>query len=268
MSKKVSIMVPDFINPIGNKYETDIQYKMLRAVGFDGFEVALWSDEDFIAIENYSRMNDKYELDFSAVVTVADLALGFDHPQNERILHLLESIDNGCIVKIPIQRVAPGVAPSNPKGDAIAINWLNKALEIAERRNITILLYAHIGHWIERHEDAARLCHKIIHPNLGLVFNVIHWFAVSGMNLSQTLQDIAPYLKQVSLTGTRKSPYGTWGVATFEPLYEGELDLLLLLSEVKKVGFRGMYNVMLWGWSGDIISKLERSILILQDNEK
>jgi sugar phosphate isomerase/epimerase len=127
-------------------------------------------------------------------------------------------------------------------GDGIAEKWLEKALKICERRNIDILLYTHLSFWLERHEDAVRLCRRLNHPHLGIVFCGYHWYAVDGTNLTGILKEAAPYLKQANLSGSRRNPHGFGNVATIEPLDEGELDNFALLGQLKKIGFQGMFG--------------------------
>ncbi|WP_248892544.1 sugar phosphate isomerase/epimerase [Bacillus methanolicus] len=131
---------------------------------------------------------------------------------------MLETIEEGSTVELAIQSVARHIRPSDPAGDDIAVKWLVKALEICEGRNINLLLYSDLSFWVERHEDAVRLCQRLNHPNLGIVFCGYHWYAVDGEDIQATLGEVAPYLRQVNLSGSRRSPLGFGNVATIEPL--------------------------------------------------
>jgi sugar phosphate isomerase/epimerase len=195
--------------------------------------LSIWHGERWRDAAKLSSVKQKYGLDVAGVYVVLDLSLGESHPRNEGILTLLETIEGCSTVELAIQSVGNHIRPSDSAGDDFAVKWLEKALKICERRNIDILLYTHLSFWIERHEDA-------VHPNLGIVFCGFHWYAVDGTNLSGTLEAVAPYLKQVNISGSRRNPHGFGNVATIEPLDEGELDNFALLGQLKKIGFNGM----------------------------
>lgn len=249
-------------------YSLETQFEMSKEIGFDGLWIALWSNQAYDELKNLSALSKKYDVEVTSVYAAPELHLGLSHPKNERILQMLETLEGATTVEIGIQTIAPGVRPSDPAGDEIAITWLNKALEIAERRNITLLLYNHLSFWVEQAEDAARLCQQINHPNLGIVFSAFHWYATRGFDIDQTLETIKPYLKQVSLAGSRKDPNGFGGVATIEPLDGGTLDNFVILAKLKKMGFDGKIGFLTWDWGGDLYSKLERSLKVFREMEE
>lgn len=125
----------------------------------------------------------------AGVYVVLDLSLGESHPRNQGILKLLETLEGCSTVELAIQSAGSHLRPSDPAGDDVVVKWLEKALKICEQRNINILLYSHLSFWVERHEDAVRLCRRLNHPNLGIVFCGFHWYAVDGTNLTGMLEE-------------------------------------------------------------------------------
>ncbi len=249
-------------------YSLDTQFEMSKEIGFDGVFLVLWSNQAYDELENLSELSEKHGMEVSSVYAVPELALGLGHPKNERILQMLETLEGCSTVTLAIQTLVPGLRPSDPSGDEVAIVWLKKALAIAERRNITLVLYPHLSFWVETHQDAVRLCQQINHPNLGIHFAGFHWYAVGGYDLDSTLEMIAPYLKQASLAGSRKDPNGFGGIATIEPLDGGELDNFVILGKLKKVGFDGEIGFVNYDWGGDLYSKLDRSLKVFREMEK
>ncbi len=52
-------------------------------------------------------------------------------------------------------------------GDEPVVRLLAEALSIAQQSNIGILIYSHLLHWSEKHDDALRISERLNHPNLG-----------------------------------------------------------------------------------------------------
>lgn len=256
-----------FYNSMG-LYSFEARCEMLKEIGYDAMHLSVWNGERWWDVKNLSNVKEKYGLDVAGVYIVLDLSVGETHPRNEGIYTMLETIDEGSTVELAIQSVARHIRPSDPAGDDIAVKWLEKALEICERRNINLLLYSHLSFWVERHEDAVRLCQRLNHPNLGIVFCGYHWYAVDGEDIQATLGEVAPYLRQVNLSGSRRSPLGFGNVATIEPLDVGELDNFALLGQLKKIGFNGMVGYQGWSEGGDAYSKLGRSLKALRDMDR
>jgi sugar phosphate isomerase/epimerase len=256
-----------FYNSMG-VYSFEARCEMLKEIGYDAMHLSVWNGERWREVEKLRDVKQKYGLDVAGVYVVLDLALGETHPRNYGILTMLENIEEGSTVELAIQSVARHIRPSDPAGDDIAVKWLEKALEICERRNINLLLYSHLSFWVERHEDAVRLCQRLNHPNLGIVFCGYHWYAVDGQDIQATLSLVAPYLRQVNLSGSRRSPLGFGNVATIEPLDAGELDNFALLGQLKKIGYNGLVGYQGWSEGGDAYSKLSRSLKALRDMDR
>jgi sugar phosphate isomerase/epimerase len=256
-----------FYNSMG-VYSFEARCEMLKEIGYDAMHLSVWNGERWREVEKLRDVKQKYGLDVAGVYVVLDLALGETHPRNYGILTMLENIEEGSTVELAIQSVARHIRPSDPAGDDIAVKWLEKALEICERRNINLLLYSHLSFWVERHEDAVRLCQRLNHPNIGIVFCGYHWYAVDGQDIQATLSLVAPYLRQVNLSGSRRSPLGFGNVATIEPLDAGELDNFALLGQLKKIGYNGLVGYQGWSEGGDAYSKLSRSLKALRDMDR
>ncbi|MGP6173405.1 sugar phosphate isomerase/epimerase family protein [Corynebacterium sp. A21] len=266
MTHRVYNMDACFYNPLGI-YSFEAQLEMLQDIGFDGAYLALWTPQAYRDLDKISSVQDKYGLEMAGVYAMPDLAKGEHHPDNQRILQMLERLEGCSTVEIAVRTTGRGIGPSDPAGDAAAIRWLNKALKIAERRGIDLLLYSHLTFWMETHDDALRLARVIDHPNLGIVFCGPHWYATGGGDIHATLKAISPYLRQANLSGARRHPLGFAGVSTVEPLDRGELDNFAMLGALKAVGFDGWIGFENWEWGSDIYNKLKRSLQVFRDME-
>jgi sugar phosphate isomerase/epimerase len=234
-------------------------------VGYDAMLLSIWDGRHWTQASQLATMPDRFGLDPAGVYVVLSLALGADDPRNSGILRMLETMPEGSTVQLAIKTAAANLRPSDPAGDVPVTAWLRSALDIAERRQIQILIYNHLSFWSEKLGDAIRVCRQLAHPNLGIVFCGYHWYAVEGTGLAPLLTQALPYLKQVNLSGSRRSPLGFGQVATIEPLDTGEMDNFAVIALLRRLGYTGMYGYLGWDEGGDPSIKLHRSLQALQD---
>ena len=94
-----------------------------------------------------------------------------------------------------------------------------------------------------------------------------HWYAVGGQDLRQSLNSVAPYLASVNVCGSRR--VNGWVMpATIEPLDEGELDTIVVLSELKRIGYDLYVGMQGYSLAGDAHAKFRRSLAALHDIER
>jgi sugar phosphate isomerase/epimerase len=264
MTQKYYAMDFAFYSSMG-VYSFEDCCEITEAVGYDAMLLSIWDGRNWAQAKELATMNDRFGLDAAGVYVVLNLALGEHDPRNSGILKMLETMPDGSTVQLSIQTAAANMPPSDPAGDVPVIAWLRQALDIAERRNIQILIYNHLSFWTEKLSDAIRLCEKLPHLNLGIVFCGYHWYAVEGTGLAPLLAQALPYLKQVNLSGSRRSPLGFGGIATIEPLDVGEMDNFALVALLNRLGYTGMLGYLGWNEGGDAYNKLERSLRALRD---
>ena len=264
MTHKLYAMDTSFYNSAAT-YDFAARCGITKALGFDATYLTLWSGRAWQDVPLLADVKAKYDLDVAAVYVTLDISEGEDYGNNTQILNLVETLE-GCKsieLNINANRIAE---TSDPAGDERAIAWLNKLLAIAERRDIQLLLYPHLRSWLERIEDAVRLCEKVGHPNLGMVFTAFHWYAVDGKDLEPKLTSAAPYLCAAALSGHRRTPYARQPV-TVEPIDSGELDQFYVVSILKKIGFDGPVGIQGFSVGGDVYDRLERSIKTFRELE-
>lgn len=267
MTQKYYAMDMPFYSSMGT-YSFEDRCEIIRDVGFDAMHLTLWDGRNWAQAQELDTVTERFGLEVAGVYIVLDLALGEEDPRNSGILTMLETMPGGSTVELAIKNAAADMKPSDPRGDVPVTAWLARALAIAERRDIRILLYTHITHWIDKHSDAIRLCEKIDHPNLGMVFTGGNWYMGEGNGLARTLKRAMPYLKQVNLSGSRRSPLGFFGVATIEPLDTGELDNFAVVALLKRLGYEGYLGYSGWDEGGDAYNKLERTLAMLKDIQR
>lgn len=239
--------------------------EIVKAVGYDAMHLTVWDGRNWAQAQELATVKERFNLDVAGVYIVLDLALGERDPRNSGILKMIASMPEGSTIELAIKSAAPGMRQSDPAGDAPVSAWLKQALAIAEDRGSRILLYTHITFWVDKHSDAIRLCEKIAHPNLGIVFSSGNWYMGEGEGLAQTLTRAMPYLKQVNLSGSRRTPLGFFKIATIEPLDMGEMDNFAIVALLTRLGYSGYLGYSGWDEGGDAYNKLERSLRVLKD---
>lgn len=257
-SAKLFAMDTSFYSYFG-AYDFDVRCEMLRELGYDGTYLTLWNEPSWADLEKVPRVKEKHGLDVSGVFCTIDIAAPEDDPANNRVLGMLKSVEGCSNIEVNVKGQNNTLPVSDPQYDDSAVRWLERLLGVAEARGLTLSLYPHISNWLERVEDGVRLCKRMQHPNLGIVFCGFHWFAVDGKDLRKTLQEAAPYLRSANLCGSRKpGPIG--GVATIEPLDQGELDNFMVLATFAEVGYTGPVGIQGYNVQGDPYLNLERSL--------
>ncbi|EOH6072860.1 sugar phosphate isomerase/epimerase family protein [Burkholderia cenocepacia] len=264
MNQRYFAMDFAFYSSIG-VYSFEDRCEITKAAGYDAIHLAIWDGRNWQLARELASVKERFGLDVAGVYVVLDLALGEADPRNSGILKLIETMPVGSIVDVAIKSAGNGLRPSDPRGDAAVIAWLRKALSVAEQRGIRVLIYTHIQFWVEKHSDAIRLCEQVAHPNLGLTFSALQWYARDGQNLVAMLKRAMPFLKQANLSGSRLSPLGFFETATIEPLDMGELDNFSVVSSLIRLGYKGLLGYNGWHEGGDSFNKLERSLRAMKD---
>ena len=260
MAFKLFAMDTFFTNSLGC-YEFDARCEMLAELGYDGTYLTLFNDTDWGNLSKLTTVKERYGLEVAGVYAGFDIAGDESHEGNRRILDMVETLEGCASVELSMISSDASLKPSDPQGDKRAVSWLQKLLRVAERRNISISLYHHMFFWMERIEDAVRLCRRLDHPCLGMVFCGYHWFVVDGRNLRQRLEEAAPFLRSANLCGCTMLDAPVGGLpASVQLLHEGALDNFAMLAMLKKVGYDGMIGLQGYSVGGDAYNKLERSI--------
>lgn len=267
MTHHVYAMDTFFYNSMG-VYPFEVRAEMLKQLGYDATYLSLWSEQAWRDVEKLGLVKEIYGLDVAAVYVLLDLSSGEETPQVQRILNMLETIEGCRTIELAVQVTGRYIPRSDQNGDGLAVSFLEKALEICERRGLQILLYPHLTFWLERHEDAIRLCRRLNHPNLGIVFCGPHWYMAGGRNINAILEVAIPYIKQVNLAGIRLDSNGWAGLARTELIDEGEVDNFAILGALNRFGFDGMIGFQGWELGGDTYSKLRHSIQSFRNMER
>lgn len=154
-----------------------------------------------------------------------------------------------------------GGKPSDSSLDGRAIEVLREMSDLARDSGAQLLLYPHVGNWIERIEDSVRVADKVDRNNVGVMFNLCHWLrADKQRDYAPLLKQAMPRLWAVSLNGA-----DTWDAQPgwdhyIQPLDQGTFDIAGLLKTLKDLGYSGPIGLQCYGIGGDAREHLARSL--------
>ena len=158
-----------------------------------------------------------------------------------------------------------GMKPSDPSVDPHAVKILREMSELAKDSGAQLLLYPHLGSWIERIEDSVRVAEKVDHANVGVMFNLCHWLRVDkSRDYKPLLQQALPRLWAVSINGADNLDEKPGWANYIQPLDKGSFDVGGLLKTLEELGYKGPIGLQCYGIGGDAGEHLARSMAAWQ----
>lgn len=158
-----------------------------------------------------------------------------------------------------------GAVPSDVSTDAHAVQVLREMSDMARESGAQLLLYPHVGCWVERLEDAVRVADKVNRPNVGVMFNLCHWLRVDKQrDYKPILAKAMPRLWAVSICGADDFDPAPGWAHYIQPLDQGSFDVGLLLKTLKQLGYKGPIGLQCYGIGGDAHNHLARSMAAWQ----
>ena len=154
-----------------------------------------------------------------------------------------------------------GMKPSDPAGDAHAVEILREMSDLARESGAQLLLYPHVESWVERIEDSIRVADKVDRPNVGVMFNLCHWLRVDkSRDYRPLLKKAMPRLWAISINGAdEQDPKPGWE-HYIQPLGQGNFDLGAFLATLHELGYKGPIGLQCYGIGGDTREHLAKSM--------
>lgn len=228
------------------------QAAMLKELGYDGVG-HVWLD----GVAERLKTLDQAGLRLFQITMTVDVAPG-KAPYDPRFKDVLALV-KGRHVQFDL--LLNGMTPSDPSVDPRAVAILREMSDLARDSGAQLLLYPHVGSWVERIEDSVRVADKVDRPNVGVMFNLCHWLRVDkGRNYKPLLRQARPRLWAVSINGADEFDAGPGWEHYIQPLDKGSFDLAGLLQTLKEVGYQGPIGLQCYGIGGDAREHLARSI--------
>jgi sugar phosphate isomerase/epimerase len=154
-----------------------------------------------------------------------------------------------------------GMKPSDPSGDARAVEILREMSDQARESGAQLLLYPHQNSWIERIEDSIRVADKVDRPNVGVMFNLCHWLRVDkSRDYKPLLKQAMPRLWAVSINGADDLDDKPGWSRYIQPLDKGNFDVAGFLRTLRELGYTGPVGLQCYGIGGDVSEHLASSL--------
>ncbi|MFN5677534.1 MAG: sugar phosphate isomerase/epimerase family protein [Roseiflexaceae bacterium] len=244
-----------FYTTLGS-YDLLARCQMLSELGYSGTHLTVWSTRAEDDISRLATIPSQHKLAVCGVYFMLDI---LDANSAQHTINLISRIPIATTIELAILAGGAHQHCSDASLDAQCEAYVAQICAIATTHGHQVVLYPHIHFWLERVEDAVRICQRVNHPRLGIAFNAFHWYAIGGRDIRATITLIQPYLSAVTICGTRMLPAGHRLPASIELIDEGELDLFHLLCELKRVGYAHPIGLQGFGIGGDVYNNLRRS---------
>jgi sugar phosphate isomerase/epimerase len=234
------------------KRNMEQQAQMLKELGYDGVG-HIWLDN----IPERLKTLDAAGLKLFQITMTVDITPGkqaYD-PRFKEFMPLLK----GRHVQFLL--LMSGMKPSDPAGDARAVEIIREMASIAAESGAEILLYPHISDWLEKIEDAVRVADKVDRPNVGVMFNLCHWLRVSKeRDYKPLLAKAMPRLWAVSINGADEFDDKPGWDHYIQSLGRGSFDMLTFLKTLRGLGYKGPIGLQCYGIQGDEHDTLDESM--------
>ena len=230
----------------------DEQLDLVKELGYDG---VAWTETAPAQALAVAEKLEKRGLKMFAIycqATVADGKLSHS-PQLEKLMEALKG--RGTIIWLHIGGKGPAFDALTDKEPLV--NTLRKLADVAQKNDLKIAIYPHVGEWTARFGDATKVAKIVDHPQFGVTFNLCHCLAMGDeKEIPVLLDDAKSVLVTVTINGADSGVKGSQWNRLIQPLDKGSYDTSIVLSQLRKSGFSGPIGFQGYGIPGD-----SRSIL-------
>jgi sugar phosphate isomerase/epimerase len=140
------------------------------------------------------------------------------------------------------------VVKGKKASDDHAVRVVNEAADLAEAEGLRVVLYPHVGFYIDNIDDALRIVKKVDRKNVGLSFNLCHFLKrASADEIPEVLRKVAPHLFLVQLNGADAGDTKKMGWSRLiQPLDKGSFDNARVVEVLDEIGYRGPVALQLY----------------------
>lgn len=168
---------------------------------------------------------------------------------------------NGRGVALWLGLTSKRFKPSDPAADDLALRRFEEIAAPATANGVPIILYPHVGFWIERVDDAVRFAEKTGRADIGVMFNLCHFLRLQEeTELPAVLGRAKGRLRCVSINGADSGCRGGDWKRLIQTLDRGTFDMTTALRALDAIGYDGPVGFQGYGIGGDAKDNLKRSI--------
>jgi sugar phosphate isomerase/epimerase len=235
-----------FDNGLASVPKIEDKVKLLKDLGYAGVEAHLGHER----LPEWLAALDKHGLTLNAVYAVPML----EDPPDPKLPDSVARM-KGRATRIELAIRSRAHKPSDPAGDARALDLLKRASDLCAETGPVVSIYPHTGFWTERVEDGVRLAEKSGRKNVGTNFNLVHWqWVTQSRPVGEVLKEACPHLFSVTINN------GDRDKRTIYPLDKGDYDLVGFMTAVRDAGYRGQVGLQCWSIKEPAEDHLARSM--------
>jgi len=235
-----------FDNGLASVPKIEDKVKLLKDLGYAGVEAHL----THALLPEWLEALTKHGLALNAVYAVPFLEEPMDPKWPESIGRM-----KGRPTRVELAIRSKTHKPSDPAGDASALDLLRRASDLCADTGPVVSVYPHANFWTERVEDGVRLAKAVGRPNVGTNFNLVHWQWVKQTRpVAEVLKEVRPHLFSVTINN------GDRDKRTIYPLDKGDYDLVGFMRAVKDAGYTGQVGLQCYSIKDPSEEHLARSM--------
>ena len=239
------------------QYPPRIRCEMLAELGFEAVYASVFGEPEE-AVAWLAHEPTRHGLGVAGVYAVLETASPGAEASLDRARRTVAAMPAGVALELAIRN--PGLAASDPAGDPGAVEAVAELADAVSAKGGRLGLYPHLGFWLERFDDALRLCERVARTDVGVIFCGYHWYATGAEVPASGLASARKKLFGVNLSGVVPAGEGFRIV----PLDEGVMDNFAVLAALRRAGYDGPLGVQGYGVGGDVYANLARSIRALR----
>jgi sugar phosphate isomerase/epimerase len=236
---------------------TEQQLDLVKELGFDGIAWTETTPESAAAVAASAA---KRGLKMYAIYCQARVSPDgrLTHaPQLEQLMSALKG--HGTIIWLHIGGKGPAFDALT--GKEPLVTTLRRLAEIAEKNELRVAIYPHVGEWTARFGDATRLAKLVNHPHFGVTFNLCHCLATGDEeHIPKLLTEAKSVLMTATINGADKGVNGGQWNRLIQTLGKGTYDPETVLGTLRHIHFAGPIGFQGYGIAGDARSILTPTI--------
>lgn len=143
--------------------------------------------------------------------------------------------------------------------DEEAVSFVREVADLAKSSGLKVVIYPHVGFYIDTLEDAVRIAKLSDRDNVGVMFNLCHFLKTKPeSDLRPTLENAGDLLWRVSTCGADAD--GSSWASLIQTLDKGSFDQVSFLKTLRHIGFSGDVGLQCYSIKGDPKTNLSLSI--------
>jgi len=229
------------------------QFQLVHELGFAGIA---WHETLPAAAAATAERAEAAGLRMTTIYCAAQVTPEGDVTPAADLAALMDALKpHGTLIWLHFSGQGPAITSLSP-GHPV-IRKLRSFADAAAARGLKIAIYPHLGEWTEKFGDATRVARLVNHPAFGVTFNLCHCLAAGDeTRIPALLTDAGPLLLTVTLSGADSGLRGGNWSRLIQTLDHGTYDPMIVLRQLRRIGFTGPI-----GFQGYAIPGSARSIL-------